>query len=86
MATTSVQTTHFPLPLLKSHSLIVLQMLQDFSNTFLLTSFESIATEYPAALKFSDSLWLQGIAELVVGWQAYNPNTSDAKSAGLPSV
>lgn len=83
MATTSVQTTHFPLPLLKSHSLIVLQ---DFSNTFLLTSFESIATEYPAALKFSDSLWLQGIAELVVGWQAYNPNTSDAKSAGLPSV
>lgn len=74
----------FPLPLLESHPLLVLQMLQDFSNTFLLTSFESISTEYTAALKFSDLLWLQGIAELVVGLQAYNPNTLDAKSADLP--
>lgn len=84
MTTTSVQTTHFPLPLLKSHSLIVLQMLQDFSNTFLLTFFQSIAPEYTAALKFSDLLWLKGIVELVVGLQVYNPNTSDATSAGLP--
>lgn len=84
MATTSVQTTHFSLPLLQSHSLIVLQMLQDFSNTFLLTSFQSIATEYTAALKLSDLLWLQGTVELAVGLQAHNPNTLDAKSAGLP--